>query len=294
MVHFSKMHGAGNDFVVINGIAQRFDPRADLIAALCDRHFGIGADQLLLIEPATGDADFTYRIFNCDGSEVEMCGNGARCFALFVYERGLTNKRTIVARTRRRNVTMHLLDDGQVAVEMGTPELALCDAQFDRSSARATEVQGRDLWQIVTAQGTFTADLIAFGNPHAVVLSHERPSRVVLERCGRAIETASAFPERINVEFLTIVNPELAWVDVWERGSGITLACGSGACAAAVSGQLRGLLSPTVRLQLPGGELTVSWDGDPEHSVSLKGPASFVFDGVVDAEALVDKRLKFA
>lgn len=290
MLRFSKMQGAGNDFVVIDGIHESFEPTPSLIRALCDRHFGIGADQLLLVEAApSAEVDFLYRIFNCDGSEVEMCGNGARCFGRFVRERGLTTKEHIRAQTMTRVVTMHYCDDKEVAVEMGTPELLLGTKQFSASGVRTTEMAGRACYQIPTSEGTFTADLLAFGNPHAVVLVDERPSAAALERYGRAIETSSLFPERINVEFMTVLNPDSAYVDVWERGSGATLACGSGACAAAVSGQLRGLLNEIVRLMLPGGQLTVSWDGDPMHSVTLKGPAKFVFDGEIDEVALLQQ-----
>ncbi len=287
MLRFSKMHGAGNDFVMIEGITQHFEPTPEAVQALCDRHFGIGADQLLLVEKSAGEEDFVYRIFNCDGSEVEMCGNGARCFALFVRRLGLTGKTVITARTQTRNVTMRLCEDGEFAVEMGVPELLLGPKHFSPAGVSQVEQGGRSCYQVPTVEGYFTADLVAMGNPHAVILTEERPSSATLARCGRAIETSSVFPAKINVEFLKVITPSLAYVDVWERGTGITLACGSGACAAAVSGILRGILDTTVRIVLPGGELTVFWDGDPQHSVTLKGPARWVFDSEVDLKQLI-------
>ncbi len=290
MLRFSKMQGAGNDFVVIDGITQTFSPTSALIQALCDRHFGIGADQLLLLEkPTCYDVDCVYRIFNCDGAEVEMCGNGARCVAKFLRERGLTNKDKILAQTATRIVTLHYSEDKEVSVDMGVPSLRLSPTQFHLANLKQVEQGGRICYEISTAEGTFVADMVSMGNPHAVIFTKERPSAKALERMGRSIEESPLFPEKINVEFVTVTERTSAFVDVWERGAGITLACGTGACASAVSGYLRGLFDETVQLQLPGGLLTVSWDGNPFHSVQLKGPAKFVFDGVIDENKLLSR-----
>lgn len=276
-VMLMKMHATGNDFVMVDGVRQHFDPKPDVVRVLSDRHFGIGCDQLILAEPPVGpDHDFVYRIFNCDGSEVEMCGNGARCFALFVHHLGLTTSKTIRAKTATRIVTMFLESDEECVVDMGVPTLAMPSAQFDATAPFDTGDTGLMSTVIATELGVFQADVLSMGNPHAVVRVDERPSPVALERCGRAIELSPLFPARTNVEFMKILNPQLAYVEVWERGAGATLSCGSGACAAAVAGIARGLLMSPVQLMLPGGTLTVEWDGDPEHSVFLKGRMDLV------------------
>lgn len=290
MLRFSKMQGAGNDFVVIDGITQTFSPNSSLIKALCDRHFGIGADQLLLLEKATSyDVDCVYRIFNCNGAEVEMCGNGARCVGRFLCERGLTNKEKIFAQTTTRIVTLHYSEDKEVSVDMGVPSLRLTPEQFHLANLKRVEQGGRTCYEIPTKGGIFVADMVSMGNPHAVIFAKERPTAKALERMGRAIEESPLFPKKINVEFVTVIDRTAAYVDVWERGAGITLACGTGACASAVSGYLRGLFDETVQLHLPGGLLTVHWDGNPFHSVELKGPAEFVFDGVIDENKLLSR-----
>ena len=271
-LRFTKMEGLGNDFVVFDGIRQRVILRPEDIRALADRHFGIGCDQVLLVEPSTrADCDFRYRIFNADGGEVEQCGNGARCFALFVRRAGLSEKRDIPVETRGGRLELHVQEDGQVMVNMGVPQLEPAAIPFlaDRSAASYTlDVDGQAV--CIAAVG--------MGNPHALLLT-DRVDSAPVASLGPKLEQHPAFPRRSNVGFVEIDDRQHLRLRVWERGAGETLACGSNACAAVVAGQRWGLLDETVRVTLPGGTLEIRWQG-PGTPLTMTGPARAVFDGV--------------
>ncbi len=265
LLKFTKMHGLGNDFMVIDLVSQH--------AQWADRHFGIGFDQLLIVEPP-GDpsVDFRYRIFNADGSEVEQCGNGARCFARFVSDKRLTTKKRIRVETKSGVIELNLQQDRQVSVDMGAPILEPARVPFDAPNEAITyplEVLGE----------TVQLAAVSMGNPHAVLVVNDVASAPV-ERLGPAIEHHPRFPNRVNVGFLQVVDAHSAKLRVWERGAGETLACGTGACAAAVAGIRQGLLQSPVHITLPGGTLTLEWAG-PGHSVMMTGPASRVYEGQI-------------
>lgn len=271
---FTKMHGLGNDFVVLDGINQSLALDPTQIRHLADRHFGIGCDQVLLVEASDwAEADFRYRIFNADGGEVEQCGNGARCFARFVRDRGLTDQDDIRVITAAGLIHLHLQPDGQVVVDMGQPRLEPADIPFfatERAAHYAIAADGLKL----------EIGAVSMGNPHAV-LRVDSVDQAPVAHLGPLLERHGCFPQRVNVGFMQIVAPNHIRLRVFERGTGETLACGSGACAAVVVGRMWGLLWPTVRVELPGGELTVHWAGEGE-SVSLIGPATTVFEGWIE------------
>ena len=239
-----------------------------------DRRFGIGCDQILLVEPPRlAGTDFHYRIFNADGSEVEQCGNGARCFARFVHDQGLSDKNEIPVETAAGVIRLYLEPDGQIRVDMGLPELTPTHIPFQAeltSSTYALDVAGETL--IIGA--------VSMGNPHAVLLVEDVATAPVA-RLGSLIETHPRFPKRVNVGFMQKLSPEHIRLRVYERGAGETLACGTGACAAVVSGRLRGLLDERVRVSLPGGDLMIEWR-DPSQTVWMTGPAETVFKGEID------------
>ena len=273
-LRFTKMHGLGNDFVVIDAVRQDVHLDPERIRFLCDRHFGIGCDQLLLVE-ASGDprARFRYRIFNADGSEVAMCGNGARCFARFVREEGLADEDEITVQTAAGLITLHHEPGGQVRVNMGVPRLEPAEIPFEalgRAPAYDLQLDGE----------TVRIGAVSLGNPHAV-LRVEDVARAPVERLGPVIESHPRFPERVNVGFMEVVGRDHIRLRVFERGVGETLACGSGACAAVVVGRVQGLLDETVAVDLPGGRLTVRWAGEGE-PVWMTGPAQTVFKGTID------------
>lgn len=278
---FTKMHGLGNDFMVIDGINQKFNPSTAPIAAWAQRHTGVGFDQLLLIEaPRQAEADFRYRIFNADGSEVEQCGNGARCFARFVYDKGLTSKKQIVVETAGGVIMPRLNDDGLVTVDMGVPLLApeqIPFAAIDEEDARSIS------HQLVIGNETVNVTCINMGNPHAVIVV-EDIEQAPVHRLGAAIENHKQFPQRVNVGFMQIVAPRRIRLRVFERGVGETQACGTGACAAVVAGISLGLLGDDepVEVNLPGGQLLISWQQQPDAHVWMTGPTQSVFDGEID------------
>lgn len=278
---FTKMHGLGNDFMVIDGINQKFNPRTAPIAAWAQRHTGVGFDQLLLIEaPRQAEADFRYRIFNADGSEVEQCGNGARCFARFVYDKELTSKKQIVVETAGGVIVPRLNDDGLVTVDMGVPLLApeqIPFAAIDEDDARSIS------HQLVIGNETVSVTCINMGNPHAVIVV-EDIEQAPVHRLGAAIENHKQFPQRVNVGFMQIVAPRRIRLRVFERGVGETQACGTGACAAVVAGISLGLLGDDepVEVNLPGGQLLISWQQQPDAHVWMTGPTQSVFDGEID------------
>ena len=271
---FTKMHGAGNDFVVLDGVNQTLGLTPEHYRALADRHFGVGCDQILLVQPAARpDCDFRYRIFNADGGEVQQCGNGARCFARYVYDQGLTPKREIRVETASGIIAPKLEDDGRVTVDMGPPRFEPAESPFlapARALTYALEVAGQAL----------EISALSMGNPHAVYLVDEVTTAPV-EQFGPLIERHPRFPERVNVGFMQIVSRERIRLRVFERGSGETLACGTGACAAVVAGITRGRLGDRVAVDTRGGELLIGWAGG-EHAVFLNGPADTVFQGEMD------------
>lgn len=271
---FTKMHGLGNDFVVIDAINQKVDLSAEQVRALADRHFGIGCDQLLLVESASSpDTDFRYRIFNADGGEVGQCGNGARCFMQFVHEQGLTDSERITVETAGGTLELVRAADGQVTVNMGIPRLEPADIPFD-APARATH------YGLDTGSATVEIAAVSMGNPHAVVRVDDIDAAPVAE-LGPLIERHPRFPQRVNAGFMQIMDAGTIRVRVYERGAGETLACGSGACAAVVAGRVWGQLNDTVKVILNGGELMVSW-ADQGAPVMMTGPATTVYQGQID------------
>ncbi|MCX8016581.1 MAG: diaminopimelate epimerase [Rhodocyclaceae bacterium] len=273
-IRFTKMHGLGNDFVVFDAVRQAFVPTPAQARWLADRHFGIGCDQILVVEPPTrADADFRYRIFNADGGEVEQCGNGARCFVRFVHEAGLTTQREIRVETLSGIIAPRLEDDGQVTVDMGVPRFLPADIPFLADSD--------DLVQRLEFDGRFAEiTAVSMGNPHAVQVVRSVAS-APLERDGPLIEAHPLFPKRVNAGFMEVVDRHAIRLRVYERGAGETLACGTGACAAVVVGIRRGLLDSPVKVTMKGGELSVAWQG-PGASVWMTGPAVTVFTGEIE------------
>jgi diaminopimelate epimerase len=268
---FTKMQGLGNDFVMLDGIRQRVDLGPAQIARLANRHFGVGCDQVLLVErPSRGDVDFRYRIFNADGGEVEQCGNGARCFVHFVRDQGLTTKRTIRVETRGGIIELTLEADGQVQVDMGVPRFEPEAIPFAGDSATATQA-------LDVAGASVTISALSMGNPHAVQVVPDVETAPVAGQ-GPLIERHPRFPRGVNAGYMHVVDRANIRLRVWERGAGETLACGTGACAAVVAGIRRGLLDSTVRVQTRGGDLTIRWDG-PGEPVLMTGPAQTVFEG---------------
>ncbi len=274
LLEFTKMHGLGNDFMVIDLISQRAYLDAVTIRRLADRHFGVGFDQLLIVEPPEfANVDFKYRIFNADGSEVEQCGNGVRCFARFVYDRHLTNKRKFKVQTSAGIVEPELGAHGWVRVNMGYPKFLPQEIPF-----LADEVES--LYDLDLAEnGSLSIDVVNMGNPHAVTIVPDVLTMDVA-KFGPLIESHSRFPQRVNAGFMQILNEKRARLRVFERGVGETMACGTGACAAAVSGMRRGLLGSSVEIELAGGELHIEWrEGEV---VWMTGPTATVYEGRLD------------
>ncbi|HEY3566027.1 MAG TPA: diaminopimelate epimerase [Casimicrobiaceae bacterium] len=270
VLRFTKREGLGNDFVVVDATRAPFTLASDEIRRLADRRFGVGCDQVLIVEPARGNADFGYRIFNADGGEVEQCGNGARCFVIFVREKGLTDKREIRVETPGGLIVPRLEDDGEVSVDMGAPRFAPHEIPFEDGTGEPSDtlaVAGRD----------YRVSVVSMGNPHAVQIVDDVDVAPVAT-LGPAIEAHSRFPMRVNAGFMQIVDRDTIRLRVYERGAGETLACGTGACAAVVAGRRLGLLNEIVRVCTRGGALTISWEGGVA-PVMMKGPARTVFEG---------------
>lgn len=271
---FTKMHGLGNDFIVIDAISQSVSLDPGTISRLADRHFGIGFDQLLLVEKADEkNVDFHYRIFNADGGEVEQCGNGARCFARFVHDHGLTRKKTLRVETARGIITLTMEENGEVSVNMGIPQFEPTQIPFiakQRAPVYHLEVDGRKI----------TITVVSMGNPHAVQVVPDIDLAPVTTE-GPAIESHPLFPERVNAGYMEIRDRAHIRLRVFERGVGETLACGTGACAAAVCGILRNLLDTEVQVDMHGGSLRIRWEGENQ-PVWMTGPAVSVFEGVID------------
>jgi diaminopimelate epimerase len=273
-LEFTKMEGAGNDFVVFDATRTAFDLEAAQLRRIADRHFGVGCDQILVVERSTRpDADFRYRIFNADGEEVEHCGNGARCFVRFVRARGLTTKREIRVQIVSGIIVPRLEDDGEVSVDMGAPVLDPARVPFATDQpglVQSLEIDGRRLELAV----------LSMGNPHAVQVVADVDAAPVQTE-GPRIERHARFPKRVNAGYMQVVDRRGIRLRVWERGAGETLACGTGACAAVVAGIARGLLDSPVRVEARGGALTVSWAGG-DNPVWMKGPATTVFEGTME------------
>ena len=268
---FTKMQGAGNDFVVLNGFEMPISLTAAQIKYIANRQFGVGCDQLLMVEPSTV-ADFKYRIFNADGGEVEQCGNGARCFVRYVNKKGLTQKREIMVETSSGIITLSLLDNDLVRVNMGAPKFAPAQIPLD-----VVEQQGTYLLDLANQQVAVSA--LSMGNPHAVLLVDDVDNYPVAD-IGAQIEWHASFPQRVNAGFMQVLNENTIKLRVYERGSGETLACGSGACAAAVAGIQLGLLQSPVLVHARGGDLTIEWAGESS-PVLMTGPAEIVFEGEI-------------
>jgi diaminopimelate epimerase len=272
-LRFTKMHGLGNDFIVIDAIRQDVALTAEQVRFLADRHFGIGCDQLLVVERATQPGvDFRYRIFNADGGEVEQCGNGARCFVRFVHEQGLTDKREIRVETRSGIIAPRLEASGLVTVDMGVPVLEPARLPFLSDSAAVVQ-------PLEVGEASVAITAVSMGNPHAVQVVADVDSAPVAAQ-GPLIEAHPRFPARVNAGFMAVVDAHRIRLRVYERGAGETLACGTGACAAVVAGILRGLVSSPVRVETRGGELEIGWAGHGE-PVLMTGPAVTVFEGEV-------------
>jgi diaminopimelate epimerase len=273
-IRFTKMHGLGNDFVVLDAINQAFVPTPAQARWLADRHFGVGCDQILIVEkPGTPGVDFRYRIFNADGGEVEQCGNGARCFVRFVHEQGLTAAREIRVETRSGVIALRLEADGQVTVDMGAPIFAPAEIPFTSDTDAAVqplEVDGTSV-EIST---------VSMGNPHAVQVVADVDTAPVAAQ-GPRIESHPRFPRRVNAGFMQVVDRHAIRLRVYERGTGETLACGTGACAAVVAGIRRGLLDSPVRVTTRGGDLSIAWAGSNE-PVMMTGPATTVFSAEIE------------
>ena len=269
-LRFTKMEGLGNDFVVVDATRSPFVLTPAQIRLLANRRFGVGCDQVLVVEPAREDADFRYRIFNADGGEVEQCGNGARCFVVYVREHGLTDRREIRVETAGGIIVPRLEDDGEVVVDMGVPRFAPSDIPFIDGTGALVESLDVD--------GTRVAlSAVSIGNPHAVQRVDD-VDRAPVAILGPLIERHPSFPQRVNAGFMQIVDRATIRLRVYERGAGETLACGTGACAAVVAGRRLGLLDERVRVLMRGGELTVVWLGEGA-PVAMKGPARTVFEG---------------
>ena len=273
-IEFTKMHGLGNDFVVIDATELSLELSPSQCQAISDRHFGVGCDQILLVEPARNqNSDFYYRIFNADGSEVEQCGNGARCFAMFVRSKGLTDKMVIDVGTMSGTIRLHIEENDMVRVDMGTPILEPELIPFHANQQQITypvELNGEEI----------TIGAVSMGNPHAVITVDD-VDQAPVATIGPAMEQHPRFPQRVNVGFMQPVDRNNIRLRVFERGTGETLACGSGACAAVVSGIVQGLLDPQVQVTLPGGNLMVKWQGKG-HPVLMSGPAATVFEGRIE------------
>jgi len=273
-LRFTKMHGLGNDFVVFNGISQTVALTPEQCRHIADRHFGVGCDQILLVEqPSRADVDFRYRIFNADGGEVEQCGNGARCFVRFVHDHGLTDKTSIRVETASGVIEPRLLDNGQVTVNMGAPRFAPAEIPF------AAEAEAMS-YALKVGQHVINIAALSMGNPHAVLRVNDLDTAPV-DILGPAIESHSRFPQRVNAGFVQMLTPHDIRLRVFERGAGETLACGTGACAAAVAGIRQDWLKSPVSVHTRGGDLIIEWAGK-DQPVYMTGPAVTVFEGAIE------------
>ncbi|MGF6769546.1 diaminopimelate epimerase [Paraburkholderia sp. GAS199] len=280
---FTKMHGAGNDFVVLDGYTQPVNLTPAQVRSLADRHFGVGADQLLLVErPSIEGVDFRYRIFNCDGGEVEHCGNGARCFVKFVRDTGLTDKRTVRVQVQNGTITLTMQENGEVLVDMGAPVFDPERVPFATKGIEGRREGADTLWPLDVNGTTRWVSVVSMGNPHAVQVVDDVEKFPVLVE-GPVIERHARFPQRVNAGFMQIVGRSEIKLRVYERGAGETLACGTGACAAVAAGIRRGLLDAPVLVHTHGGKLTITWDlAQQDTPLFMAGPAATVFQGEIE------------
>ncbi|CAN7331131.1 diaminopimelate epimerase [Caballeronia sp. LjRoot29] len=285
-LEFTKMHGAGNDFVVLDGYSKPLSLSGAQVRALADRHFGVGADQLLLVEkPDIDGVDFKYRIFNCDGGEVEHCGNGARCFVKFVRDRGLTSKTSVRVQVHQGVIVLTMQENGDVVADMGRPEFEPALVPFNPEGLQGRSEGADTLWPLDVQAETRWVSVVSMGNPHAVqIVADVENAPVLIE--GPVIEHHARFPNRVNAGFMQIVNRNAVKLRVFERGAGETLACGTGACAAVAAGIRRGLLDSPVQVQTHGGTLTITWAGarNAEAPLFMAGPATTVFEGEIELD----------
>jgi diaminopimelate epimerase len=273
LVNFSKMHGLGNDFFVLDNVTQNVYLSNEQIKQLADRHFGVGFDQLLIVEPPYDpDLDFHYRIFNADGSEVSQCGNGARCFARFVRMKGLTNKSKIRVSTQSGKMTLFIERDGNISVTMPVPKFEPTKVPFIAQKKEGTYILRCD-------EETVLCGVVSLGNPHCVI-TVDSVADAPLATLGKALSHHERFPEQVNVGFMEVVSPDFIKLRVYERGAAETLACGSGACAAVAIGQIQKKLAKQVTVELPGGKLRIYWKGIG-HPIKMSGPVEHVFDGQI-------------
>jgi len=286
-IRFTKMQGAGNDFVVLDETQGRLNLSTAQYRFLADRHFGVGADQILSVRPSPAPGlDFEYVIHNADGGEVEHCGNGARCFVRFVRDQGLTDKRTVRVKVQKGEIELTMNADGRVTVDMGAPVFELPQVPFNPAGLNCVEVNGWPVFDLpLGTQGTARVGVVSMGNPHAVQRVDNVDMAPVLTQ-GPLIENHPAFPKRVNAGFMQIVSRSQIRLRVYERGSGETLACGTGACAAVVAGIRQGWLDAKVDVQTHGGMLTIDWAGQPDSAVLMTGPATPVFQGEIDIPEL--------
>lgn len=285
-IRFTKMQGAGNDFVVLDETQGRLGLSTAHYRFLADRHFGVGADQILTVRPSPAEGiDFEYVIHNADGGEVEQCGNGARCFARFVHDKGLSGKDTLRVQTQSGVIAPRLTADGRVTVDMGRPQFDPAQVPFDASGLSPVEQGSGQKWPLALDGKALTATVlvavVSMGNPHAVQLVDSVDTAPVAE-AGPLIERHARFPQRVNAGFLQIVDRTHVRLRVFERGAGETLACGTGACAAVSAGIRLGLLDNEVHVDTRGGRLTIAWSGQEADSVFMTGPATTVFEGQID------------
>ena len=280
-LRFTKMQGAGNDFVVLDGTRARIELTPEQVRRLGNRRFGVGADQILVVETsATPGVDFRYRIFNASGDEVEHCGNGARCFVRYVRDKGLSDKRTLRVQTMNSTLELRLQDDGRVTVDMNAPIFDLARVPFDAAGLVPRQVGGFALWSVDVGDQNVELAVLSMGNPHAVQIVADIDTAPVAS-IGPAVESHPRFARQVNAGFMQIVSRAQIRLRVFERGAGETLACGTGACAAVVAGVLRGLLDSPVAVHTRGGTLTISWAGG-DNAVWMKGPAGSVFEGEIE------------
>lgn len=277
-VNFTKMNGLGNDFVILDYEEyKKTEMEPDKLAViLCDRHFGIGADGLIIVNPNTANTDIGWIFYNNDGSVAQMCGNGIRCFAKYVFDKGLVNKKEFSVETKAGVIVPKILDNGLIRVNMSKPVL--------EPAKIPVNVKNNLNFELVLNDRTFIANAVSMGNPHCIIVTEENTKELAL-KYGREIETHKLFPEKTNVEFIKIISRNEINLDVWERGCAITLACGTGACASVCASILNGLCDNKVKVNLPGGQLLIEWDGnldDINYDIFMSGPASYSFFGTIE------------
>lgn len=278
IINFSKMQGLGNDFVILDYEEYKKTNKTpqELALKLCDRHFGIGADGLIIVNPDTKNTDIGWIFYNNDGSIAQMCGNGIRCFAKYVFEKGYVNKKEFSVETKAGIIIPKILDNGLVRVNMSQPIL-----EPDKIPVKVNNNLNFD---VVVSDRTFIANAVSMGNPHCIIITDENTKEFAL-KYGREIETHPLFPEKTNVEFIKILSRDEINLDVWERGCAITLACGTGACASVTAAILNGLCDNKVKVNLPGGQLLIEWDGninDTKHDIFMSGRADYSFTGQIE------------